>query len=428
MRRWEMIPPQMRAGAEQAQYLVNGRWKTDGLLTLAMVFPDWKSGVGIFEYLNGFEFNPNEDSAIELNVDYIGNYSSNKVASRLVHNLWDDESDTLPAAQVQILAGIIKRRYTPKWEVLWNEYAIQPWFSNVNITNDLTHGKLESETFQGSVVDRNLGFDTDTFTPSGKKKITEGGTTKTNIGHQGGYDDDTSYIGDETHEITKGEHEDTDNLAETGDDTISRTGNETHDTEFKGKVKDDGTTSYDDNVFGFNTTAVDGVKSGKGSGKEGNTREFENRADNLTITYNDVADKKEYNSNHDRTLYFAERKDFDKLTYGEGRSDKRSFEYKQGTKDTNDVTHGKTITTSYQEDYKEENKTQYNSSKQREWSNYTHNNRFTGTDKTAIAGYDYRRYSRIQELMALYDNHNLFPFFDMVFDDVDRVLCVPIFK
>lgn len=425
----KLIPSQMIEGANQFNYNISGLFYSRGLLTIEMVFPNWKLGEGIFEYLKGFEFNDSDESAIELNVDYIGGYSATKVASRIIHNLWDDEDDRLHIEQIKILAGIIRRRYSPKWIALWQEYAYQSWFENIAFSDSLEHGKIEEQTYQGSIVDSKSGDDTDTFTPTGSKMVTEGGTTNDDITHTGGYTDDVSYEGVESRSLKYGAHSDTDNLANTGSDSLQRTGVEQTETDYTGKTLDSGNSSYTDNVFGFNSTGEDGVHSGKGSGTDGNTRSFENRKDTVKVTYpTPREDKTLYSSNHNRTLTYQEHTDTDDLTYMEGRADKREFTYKPESADKREIMHGKTITTEYLNKYHEETKKDYNSSNTREWNDYLSKKSNSGSDVRDISGRDYRRYSRLAELVAMYDNKNLFPFFEMVYEDVDRVLAVPIFK
>lgn len=45
-----------------------------------------------------------------------------------------------------------------------------------------------------------------------------------------------------------------------------------------------------------------------------------------------------------------------------------------------------------------------------------------------VRGFDYRRENRIEELVKLFENPNLFPFFQIVYSDIDEVMCLPVFK
>lgn len=335
------------------------------LLTLNDVFPDALNGNGIFSRLTDFEFNPDTQTASYLDFDYFGNYSGDKIASKLIHKLVDTNG-ILSNKNVLKLANVIKAKFSSKWEQLWLSYAEQPWFDNINIEekvsteesgekNKETHGEFNETTgLTSKTTDDKTGSDTTTSTRTGSMTSADTGST-------------------------------TDNHKETGQriETLAHTGS----------IADQGNANGSEFSFGFNTTGDTGNLVNKDTTTDGNTRTFTN-TDTTTITpFSDIEDKRTHGKTTTDT--YNNLKDETKIDYNSTieKNDKRD-----GTRDnTNDVTVGET------------------SSNQSEITK-------------SIKGYDMRRFDKTKSLIDLFAQPDIFPFFETVYADIDSVLCIPLFK
>lgn len=111
------------------------------------IFPDWLTGSGIFSHLSGVPWD-GEGIAAELDLEYHGNVSGNKMVSPLVAKLADDEQAG------DKLAGVIKaingRRWAALWETMQLEYnPIENYSMTETMTNDKTvteYGKSTTRT------------------------------------------------------------------------------------------------------------------------------------------------------------------------------------------------------------------------------------------------------------------------------------------
>lgn len=336
-----------------------------GLLTLNDAFPNALTGSGIFNNMTDLTFNPDVETAGYLDFDYFGNRSGDKVASKLIHQLAADDG-TLDNTSILKLAGILKVRYQRKWEQLWNAYAIQPWFDNIAIVE--------------------VGTQNDT---TEEEKTTEGEFSETNSRTSTGTDAKTGT--DTNTSIKSGSIQSSDS----GTTSIrsSETGNKQTATSHTGTISDSGSSSGSGFSFGFNTTGNDGNLTEKETGSDSNTRTLAN-TDTTTETPNLITD--------------------DVTTHGKVSTD--SFNNLQ---DQTSTLFGSTVTQNRSISGTRANTNSVTSNK---------NGSLSRSNRNSVTGYDFRRQDKIKNLIELFENPNLFPFFEIVFEDVDDILCIPVFK
>lgn len=353
----------------EAIYTVIPTWVRErpksGILTLNDVFPSGILGIGIFDRITGLDFISTPDDASFLNIDYFGNYSGSKIASKLIHR-WANEYNEISDANVDTLANIIRIKFSNKWNRLWETLSTESWFNNIDIEektnidesgekNKETHGEFNETTgLTSKTTDDKTGSDTTTSTRTGSMTSADTGST-------------------------------TDNHKETGQriETLAHTGS----------IADQGNANGSEFSFGFNTTGDTGNLVNKDTTTDGNIRTFTN-TDTTTITpFSDIEDKRTHGKTTTDT--YNNLKDETKIDYNSTieKNDKRD-----GTRDnTNDVTVGET------------------SSNQR-------------MSIKTIKGYDMRRFDKTKSLIDLFAQPEIFPFFETVYADVDSVLCIPVFK
>lgn len=335
------------------------------LVTLKEATPGWDSGNGIFKYLIGFLWNPMVGVAQMLDTDYYGNYSGDKIASKLVHSLVDDETGELSNDSLVTLSGLILRRYSVKWNILWEQYAVQPWFDNVAITETTSGTENAGETKNTSAVEG----------------TSDTGQTVTQV---------TAKSNDNTTTTRSGNVERKEGGVTSQSET--ETGVSVSETAHSGTVVEAENSSGVDRTFGFDSGDT-GVKKDSSIAENSNTQTFNNK-DTITETPN-------RNSSaivsHGRTTTENYNHLSDILS-GSGNRDESS---KKTTSDSRLRT----------------NKVDAN-----------RNSNVVTTGTRLIKGFDYRRQDRIQYLIQLFENPNLLPFFENVYDDVDQILCIPVYK
>lgn len=334
------------------------------LLTLNDVFPDALTGNGIFNSLTGFEFNPDTQTASYLDFDYFGNYSGDKIASKLIHKL-ADESGVLSNESVLKLAGVIKARFTTKWEQLWLSYAIQPWFDNVALTDtgSTTGNTTEDKSTSANESQTNTRNENASDSTKGINSVSNVRTGSVETSNNGSISESETQSGSSTTEIAH-----------------------------TGSVVDAENASGIDSTMGFNSVNnFNPVSSTEAT--NANTRTFQNK-DVTTETPNTVKASVSETGNK-ATQQF---KDVTDVTSGTDSTDKSHISRINDIK----VRDNKIV------------------------------GRKTGSVVSAtnnvITGYDYRRQDKIEALVKMFSNPNLFPFFEIVYGDVDSILCIPLFK
>ena len=288
------------------------------------------------------------------------------MASKLVHVLAKNNGALDDGDRVK-LANLIKVQFQGKWEKLWQAYELESWLNNINLS--------ETERIDD---------------------VTSESKNTTDITH-----DDTHYDVDITNSRTGS---DTTNTTRTGNvasaesgtstDNVSHVGKVETKTEHSGDITDKIDTKGTDYAFGFNSTGEDGNLNGRVIGDDSNKRTF-NNTDTTTVT-------------------------------------------PTGSADNRSISHGKTVTDTFN-NVKDESKTEYNSSMNELGNRDTAYDRdktvditksgSLGRDRTnTLTGYDYRRGNLLENITVLFENPNAFPFFEIVFEDIDKVLTVPLFK
>lgn len=335
-----------------------------GLLTLNDVFPNALTGSGIFNNMTDLVFNPDSTTAGYLDFDYFGNRSGDKVASKLIHKL-ADKTGVLDNASILKLAGVIKTRYTKKWEQFWNAYAIQPWFDNIAIyeTESETGNTTENKSTKANESETLNRTDNSTDTTKGTDSVTN---------------------------VRTGAVETSDKVNTSESETES--GSSTTEISHTGSVVDAENSNGLDSSFGFNSTNSANPVS-QSQADASNTRTFSNK-DTTTETPNKVRATVSERGNTSSQEY----KNLSDVAAGTNQTDvTRSGKSNQIRARDNNIIGSKT------------------------------GNSIISRNRS-MTGYDFRRQDKIQNLIELFENPNLFPFFEIVFEDVDNILCIPVFK
>lgn len=203
------------------------------------VFPDWVMGGGIFSVLQDFPV-PWKDSDIawDLDLEYHGNFSGDKIISPLVEKI--KSGDTLTETEMNMLAMAILSVYGTNWAKQWEtlslEYnPIENYRMVETMTDDETvteYGKSTTRT--DNLTHRKTGTETDT------PDITESRT------------DDLTHEKTGTETVTIDETDTrTDNL------THGKTGTETRTDNLTDTTTPNLTTNAANKIYGFNSaTAV----------------------------------------------------------------------------------------------------------------------------------------------------------------------------
>lgn len=203
------------------------------------VFSDWFTGAGIFATLQNFNIPwKTENIADDLDLEYHGNISGDKIISPLVQKISNGE--TLTATQKTRIASAIyainSKNWTKQWETLLlvynpienyrmteimsNDETITAYGKSSTRTDNLTYRQTGSTTETSDITDTrtdNLSH-SKTGTESGDNDITD--TRTDNLEHE--------KTGTETTDID-GEDTRTDNLSQgkTGSDTLTPNRTET---------------------------------------------------------------------------------------------------------------------------------------------------------------------------------------------------------
>lgn len=199
------------------------------MMKLTEAFPNWLVGEGIFSELSKLSV-PWSTNSIDLDIEYFGNHSGDKIISPLVSKLLVD--DKLTSDSITRLASIIFSLNGDNWSRLYS--ALQEEYKALqNYNGDETRTVTTTDT------------GTDTFSHTGNE---------------------TNTLNDSSSNTRTG----SESLESSGSDSLSKTGT----------VGSQGSNLSDNNVFGFNSSSS--VPS-----------DNSNSSNNSTDTYN-LSDKTSY--------------------------------------------------------------------------------------------------------------------------------------
>ena len=221
---------------------------------------DWLSGNGIFTAMARNNSLPwsNNPSAIDLDYDYYGNHSGNKITSCLVDKLSDDKGK-LSTENMGRLASIIFSKYHENWERAWYALSIEynpihNYDRNESITTERIYENDNNNTLKNTKT-HNLSVD-NTGTITDSDKLTRTGTDTTHI------------VNDED---------------KTGSDILTKSGKETS-TDTK-----NGSMIESNEIAGYNSSSY--------SNDSKKTTSYNNYKDTNELSYTTRTDKQDYNTN-----------------------------------------------------------------------------------------------------------------------------------
>lgn len=242
------------------------------LLRMKHVFSDYLTTTGIFKALATAGVPWSDDvQYTPLDILYIENHSGEKIISPMVKKRLNDDNE-ISAANVAVLAGVLKAMYGEKWARLWEAFnAEYDPISNYDMTEhgtDITeHTGTDTNKKTGS-LDRS-GAVTRTGSLDRSGAITKTGSESVS--------DDITYAGKESNKRTG-------NIVDTG-------------------LAADNSESRSTGVYGYNSS------NAVPSGTESSDASHKN-----TQTFNDVTDEKSFTSrsdNRDIVTTFTNRADTD---------------------------------------------------------------------------------------------------------------------
>ena len=223
-------------------------------MKLTEAFPNWLVGEGIFRELNKLSV-PWRTNSTDLDLEYFGNHSGEKIISPLVSKLLVD--DKLTSESVTRLASIIYNLNHENWDRLY--LALQKEYDplqnyNGTETRTITTDENGSSTLARTGTESTNSNLVDTNTKTGSEVIASSGS------------DSLKKTGSDT---------------ETVDNNISETKSGTNNTTRKNTSNSKNSDSKDDSVYGFNSSSASpsdkSVSSSTGS-------ETSNGTDNTTIS------------------------------------------------------------------------------------------------------------------------------------------------
>ena len=221
---------------------------------------DWLSGNGIFTVMASNNSLPwaNIPTPIDLDYDYYGNHSGNKITSCLVDKL-SDENGKLSTENMEKLARIIFSKYHDNWERAW--YALSLEYNPIHnydgdetVTTERTYENTNNNTLTNTKT-HNLSVD-NTGTITDNDTITKTGT-------------------DTTHIIN--------NEDKTGSDTLSKSGKETNTDTKNGSM--------------IETNEIAGYNSSTYSNDSKKTTSYNNYTDKNELSYDTRQDVQNYDTN-----------------------------------------------------------------------------------------------------------------------------------
>ena len=221
---------------------------------------DWLSGNGIFTVMASNNSLPWADNPtpIDLDYDYYGNHSGNKITSCLVDKL-SDENGVLSTENMEKLARIIFSKYHDNWERAW--YALSLEYNPIHnydgdetVTTEHSYENTNNNTITNTKT-HNLSVD-NTGTVTDNDTITKTGT-------------------DTTHIIN--------NEDKTGSDTLTKSGKEKNTDTKNGSM--------------IETNEIAGYNSSTYSNDSKKTTTYDNYTDANELSYNAREDVQNYNTN-----------------------------------------------------------------------------------------------------------------------------------
>ena len=224
------------------------------MMKLTEAFPNWLVGEGIFRELNKLSV-PWRTNSTDLDLEYFGNHSGEKIISPLVSKLLVD--DKLTSDSITRLASVIFNLNHENWDRLY--LALQKEYDplqnyNGTETRTITTDETGSSTLAHTGTESNESNLLDTNTKSGSEVIASSGS------------DSLNKTGSDT---------------ETVDNNISETKSGTNNTTRNNSSSSKNSDSNDDSVYGFNSSSASpsdkSVSSSTGS-------ETSSGTDNTTIS------------------------------------------------------------------------------------------------------------------------------------------------
>ena len=224
------------------------------MMKLTEAFPNWLVGEGIFSELNKLSV-PWRTNSNDLDLEYFGNHSGDKIISPLVSKLLVD--DKLTSNSITRLASVIYNLNHENWDRLY--LALQKEYDplqnyNGTETRTITTDETGSSTLARTGTESTDSDLVDTNTKTGSEVIASSGS------------DSLKKTGSDT---------------ETVDNNISETKSGTNNTTRKNTINSKNSDSKDDSVYGFNSSSASpsdkSVSSSTGS-------ETSNGTDNTTIS------------------------------------------------------------------------------------------------------------------------------------------------
>ena len=263
------------------------------------VFSDWFTGAGIFATLQNFNIPwKTEDIADQLDLEYHGNISGDKIISPLVSKISNGE--TLTSTQKTRIASAIYAINAKNWSKQWatlsliynpienyrmietmsNDETVTAYGKTSTRTDNLQHAKTGYDRLDSDITNTrtdNLGHTktgTDTLTPN---------TTETTTPNLTNSSTNTVYGFNSSTAVNANGNSQT----ETGTNTVTRTG--TEQTSYNTSETNTGTQTniqITDNETNYNISESDtGTQSTTDGGRDTSTRNYElERSGNIGVT------------------------------------------------------------------------------------------------------------------------------------------------
>lgn len=367
---------------------------------------------------SNLSFIPDETVASYLDFEYFLNRSGRKIAAPIVARMSDSDNF------VDTLASIVVNRFKPKWEQLFQRYSdleTKSLLDNISITRETLYGKTIIDRGESETIKK--GTETHTLAGEEQREESYPQDRKTTREIQGGWKDTdtTSRTRTGTQDVTEsfptprvsskatsGSYADADTTSTT------RTGST--------KVTDKGDTTS--STWGFNSsTAVKLNKSGPDNAESGLTTETtygeeglkDQRGGNITRTYNQLTEATTESGTSKLSTTFGEN----------GLKDENAGDVTrlyQNYKDEVKETGTKRLSISFPNGGKTDELSFNNRSDSETMSKTSFN---TGKDTHTEVGHRYKDY--IQQYLAIFSSASMIDFLEIVFDDVDSVITLPIF-
>lgn len=363
---------------------------------------DWLSGDGIFTLMASNNSLPWADNPtpIDLDYDYYGNHSGNKITSCLVDKL-SDENGKLSTENMEKLARIIFSKYHENWERAW--YALSLEYNPIHnydgdetVTTERTYENTNNNTLTNTKT-HNLSVD-NTGTITDSDTLTRTGT-------------------DTTSSKNREEKNGTDTLEKTGTDKVKNitvnTKNGTEEISKSGKEA----TNNSKNGSIVETTEIAGYNSSSYSDDNKKTTSYNNYTEPSELTFTNRKDTTSYD--------LTENVDDDSTTT-HNTVDATKYNTSIDTTNNETVTHNTTDT---------ENKTTTNNLKEETTGTIsdsgTNNNQENGSESTTVTtkkGGNLGVTTTQQMLQSEFEFRAMYNFFnDIVYKNIDEVLTIKVY-